>query len=205
MFTSLFQKIVSVIKKKYNATASATLNDLIHLCLLVKHDLPIELRSLISHFVFYVTNFSNETILKAVDIYCDNPDQGRLIYGNIRHWNTSEVTTMHYLFHNKKYFNEDISLWDVSNVVSMKGMFSSASFFNQPLGKWNIAKVTNMDHMFFAATAFNQPLNKWNAPNIKSSERMFYGAYSFLLYQGKQKPHFVEIDMKIDFGYALTH
>ena len=84
-------------------------------------------------------------------------------------------------------------------------MFSSASFFNQPLGKWSVAKVTNMDHMFFAATAFNQPLNKWNAPHIKSSDRMFYGAYSFLLYQGKQKPHFVEIDMKIDFGYALTH
>jgi len=179
MLTSLFQKIVSVIKKKYNATASATLNDLIHLCLLVKHDLPIELRSLISLFVFYVTNFTNETILKAVDIYCDNSDQGRLVYGNIHHWNTSEVTTMHYLFFDRTFFNDDISLWDVSNVTDMSEMFGFATSFNQPLERWNVSNVKDMYRMFWWASTFNQPLETWDVHNVTDMCQMFEGATSF--------------------------
>jgi len=41
----------------------------------------------------------------------------------------------------------DISHWDVSNVTDMGDMFAHSSF-NQPLNNWNVSNVKNMGAMF---------------------------------------------------------
>ena len=40
-------------------------------------------------------------------------------YGDIKEWDTSEITSMRSLFNGKSTFNEDISKWDVSQVTTM--------------------------------------------------------------------------------------
>ena len=52
----------------------------------------------------------------------------------------------------------EISHWDVSNVTDMDGAFYEAESFNQPLNKWDVSNVEDMYRMFDAAT-FNQPLH----------------------------------------------
>ena len=44
-------------------------------------------------------------------------------YGEIMHWDTSNVTDMNNLFKNKTSFNEDIGAWDTSQVTNMFAMF----------------------------------------------------------------------------------
>jgi surface protein len=80
---------------------------------------------------------------------------------HISNWDTSQITNMSYLFHDKKAFNDDISGWDTSNVTDMRGMFSGASAFNQDIGSWKTHKVTDMSGMFRGASAFNQDIGGW--------------------------------------------
>lgn len=47
--------------------------------------------------------------------------------GDISGWDTSAVTSMHYLFDSASAFNQDISQWDTSKVTDMLGMFNGAS------------------------------------------------------------------------------
>ena len=58
-------------------------------------------------------------------------------YGDIKDWDTSNVTDMSQLFKNKSTFNENISDWNVSNVTTMEEMFSGATAFQQQL-RWDI-------------------------------------------------------------------
>ena len=44
-------------------------------------------------------------------------------YGNISHWDVSNVTDMYRMFYDCTNFNSDISSWDVSNVTNMDCMF----------------------------------------------------------------------------------
>ena len=53
----------------------------------------------------------------------------------------------------------DISHWDVSNVTDMSSLFQNATSFNQPLNNWNVSNVKNMGFMFGVAESFNQPLH----------------------------------------------
>jgi hypothetical protein len=46
-------------------------------------------------------------------------------YGEIEEWDVSRVTTMAYLFYNKRTFNADLSKWNVTNVENMQ----SSKFF----------------------------------------------------------------------------
>jgi len=55
-------------------------------------------------------------------------------YGLIQDWDTSEVTSMSYLFN---------------------GGFTSMSFEDADLSKWNVAKVTNMFYSTFQFPLFN--------------------------------------------------
>ena len=41
-------------------------------------------------------------------------------YGDIKEWDTSEITSIQSLFQSKSTFNEDISKWDVSQVTDMR-------------------------------------------------------------------------------------
>jgi len=59
-------------------------------------------------------------------------------------------------------FNADISSWDTSDVTSMGYMFRSANAFNQDISGWDVSKVTSFSRMFNPATSLNQNLGAWN-------------------------------------------
>ena len=68
------------------------------------------------------TDFQPETkdeLKTAVDEWIDDSDSASSTYGDINTWDTSLITDMSYLFHNKPTFNGDISDWDVSCVTDM--------------------------------------------------------------------------------------
>ena len=82
---------------------------------------------------------------------------------------TGNVTTMNYLFQNATVFNNggspDINNWDTSKVTTMHFMFVYSSAFNQPIGNWNVANVTDMSYMLYSAP-FNQDIGNWNVSNV---------------------------------------
>lgn len=185
------------------ADTTLSYSDLLHVCLLRNHHLPIELRVLIFEFAKYPCKLRDFSIENAVRLYIKRVP-AIFMYGPIEWWDTSEVTNMYGLFCHYEDFNADISRWDVSNVTNMTLMFSHARSFNQPIGRWNTSKVTSMGYMFNQAksfnqpigdwnvsqvlytysmfenaSAFNQPLNKWKAPEIKSTLNMFDDAEAF--------------------------
>ena len=93
---------------------------------------------------------------------------------------------MSYLFYNKTNFNEDIRGWNTSNVTTMRYMFYKASAFNQPINtngnNWNTSKVSNMYRMFYDASAFNQDIGDWDVSGVTTITRffrMFEGADAF--------------------------
>ena len=55
----------------------------------------------------------------AVDLWCTDPAAAKAQYGPIASWDTSEITSMRFLFGNRRDFNGDISQWNVSNVSNM--------------------------------------------------------------------------------------
>ena len=57
-------------------------------------------------------------------------------------------------FGGKTTFNGDIGGWDTSQVTSMGYMFEAASAFNQDIGSWNTEKVTYMEYMFLSSIDF---------------------------------------------------
>jgi len=123
--------------------------------------------------------FNNETIREAIYEWQRDTTSAENKYGHISSWDTSEVTSMDYLF--KIYIDQPIAIgnWDVSNVTNMSHMFSGASSFNQPIGNWDVSNVTNMSHMFSGARLFNQPIENWDVSKVMDMEYMFNYAKSF--------------------------
>jgi hypothetical protein len=97
------------------------------------------------------TKFANETLPRAVKLWCSDRAAASAQYGPIGEWNTSGVIDMRRRFKDKKGasdFNDDISGWDVSNVKNMNWTFNAANgatSFNQPLEKWDVYKVEDME------------------------------------------------------------
>ena len=123
-------------------------------------------------------SITDENIQKAVyDWYLRN-ESALSKYGDIKDWDTSNVTDMSLLFMEMEQFNDDISNWNVSKVTDMNRMFWKATNFNQPLGNWErknsktgkvistLGKVKDMEHMFYKANAFNQDLKSWNINEV---------------------------------------
>ena len=123
-------------------------------------------------------SITDENIQKAVyDWYLRN-ESALSKYGDIKDWDTSNVTDMSLLFMELEQFNDDISNWNVSKVTDMNSMFWKATNFNQPLGNWErknsktgkvistLGKVKDMEHMFYKAEAFNQDLKSWNINEV---------------------------------------
>ena len=160
----------------------------LHLNLLRKFLLPVELRFMIS--VYFIARLTNITIRTAVMEYYDgrfgnfrqrkkNRRNLTLTYGYIAWWDTSLVTDTSQLFRTLEDFDENISNWDVSNVTTMEHMFSYYTKFNQPIGKWNVSNVTNMKHMFYKSNKFNQPLHEWNVSKVEYNDFIFWEAQRF--------------------------
>ena len=99
--------------------------------------------------------------------------------GDFNDIDTSDITSMQFLFNYNSTFNGDITGWNVSSVRYMNYMFSNASSFNQPIGKWKFPNVKYMNNMFWGATSFNQPIGDWEFPNVENMSGMFSDASSF--------------------------
>jgi len=99
--------------------------------------------------------------------------------GDIRSWNTAQVTAMDHVFYSATAFNQDIGNWNTEKVTNMGGMFNSGSAFNQDIGSWNTEKVTNMKYMFALASAFNQNIGSWNTAQVTDMGGMFASASTF--------------------------
>jgi len=112
----------------------------------------------------------------AISLWCRDPAAAKARYGPIASWDTSAVTNMRMLFHDKRHFNEDISHWNVSNVVSMRSTFHGASSFDGDLSCWDVGQVREMDGTFFNATSFDRQLGGAWATSTAHKYRMFYNS-----------------------------
>lgn len=90
--------------------------------------------------------FCDSIFRYAIDLYRTNPDLCFEIYGNISHW-------------------------DVSNVVDMSHAFQEHKTFNVPL-YWNPINVVTADRMFYMCESLNQNFD-WVMPKLKSMIQMF--------------------------------
>jgi len=113
---------------------------------------------------------------------------------------TSQVTTMEYMFAKAENFNWNIWSWDMTNVLSTWDMFAGAKKFNQNLSNWNTpnlmdmkgmfnwaisfnnwwypfkintSNVVFMSHVFVWATNFNQDISSWDVSSAKNMQWMF--------------------------------
>ena len=59
-------------------------------------------------------------IVEARDDWFSDQTTATVQYGNITSWDTSNITSMHYLFRGKTDFNDDISKWDVASVTTTR-------------------------------------------------------------------------------------
>ncbi len=98
---------------------------------------------------------------------------------DISHWDTSNVTTMDFMFRGASAFNQDIGPWDTSQVTSMAALFEKATAFNQDIGPWEVSKVTIMTLMFKGATAFNQDIGDWDVSSVTNMGSLFADATAF--------------------------
>ena len=101
--------------------------------------------------------------------------------GDIRGWNTSQVTSMGTMFESASSFNQDIGGWNTAQVTDMNAMFNGAKAFNQDIGGWNTEKVTDMGVMFQSASSFNRRVSSWTGTAATTAQTdMFSGATAFL-------------------------
>jgi surface protein len=109
----------------------------------------------------------------AVNKWCENPIEAEAIYGHISLWDVSAVTSMRFLFCNKRSFNEDLSRWNVSACTNMEGMFDNASSFKSDLSGWSTGNVEYMHAMFYRASSFLSDLSEWIVMERTNVDDMF--------------------------------
>lgn len=115
---------------------------------------------------------TNETLKKAIRLWCKDKHKCYMQYGYCAYWNVSNVTNMEDLFEDLS-FHDDISKWDVSNVTNMSFMFWY-SHFNGDITNWDVSSVITMEGMFLNNHSFNQDLSKWNVSNVQNMNYMFW-------------------------------
>ena len=102
---------------------------------------------------------------EAVNLWTANESEAISKYGDIKHWDVSDVKDMSGLFKNNTTFNADISRWDVSSATNMASMFEGATSFNADISGWDVRNLQNMEKIFFNATNFNQNIGLWPVPH----------------------------------------
>jgi surface protein len=100
-------------------------------------------------------------------------------------WETSQVTTMAWMFHEAWSFNQPIGSWDTSQVTSMRAMFFHSwgdrdkASFNQDLNGWDTSQVTDMYRMFMGQDEFNGAIGDWDVSRVRTMEDMFRDVGAF--------------------------
>jgi surface protein len=148
----------------------------------------------------FITYIQGE-LVTAVDMWVNPATQDKAVkkYGDIQHWDVSEVKIMHQLFNRNRHFastvnpatitairtglknfNGNIENWNVSKVTTMTGMFRNTLNFNRNINNWDVSTVSEMGEMFQDATAFNQVLDKWDISQVNSMSSIFKDATAFI-------------------------
>ena len=131
-------------------------------------------------YSFYsVSSTSYASYNKLIRVWLANFSDRHQILGDIRYWNTSQITHANNLFRDASEFNDNIGYWDLSNVKFSHACFLGCSKFNQSLNYWNTSNITNMSNMFHRAIAFNKDIGAWDTSNVVSMVYMFYHATVF--------------------------
>ncbi len=128
---------------------------------------------------------------------------------DISSWDTSNVTSMHWMFSwTYGYLNniyiwpywdtskvEDMSEmfflarsrrdfswienWDTSSVTNMSKMFMDTDYFDQDISWWDTSKVEDMSSMFNRSEIFNQDISWWDVSSVTNMASMFADAELF--------------------------
>ncbi|GMI04361.1 hypothetical protein TrLO_g9663 [Triparma laevis f. longispina] len=107
--------------------------------------------------------FGKLDLKAAVKEWCEDSGNAEAKYGHVSWWDTSEVTSMLFLFsadehgpgNAAKQFNDDISRWNVDRVED-SFMFSEAESFSQDLSDWDVEKCKDITYMLNGAKRFNK-------------------------------------------------
>jgi surface protein len=126
------------------------------------------------------------------------------IVPSIEQWDTSNVTTMQWMFYCASSFNQSIDSWDVSNVTDISFMFGFANAFNQNISDWNIANVTDMTQFLYSSslstTNYDALLIAWsNLPALQRNVSLntLPAKYSSAASAARQK-------LITDYGWTIT-
>ena len=95
----------------------------------------------------------------------------------IEHLNTSQVTTMEYMFNEcSQLRNIDVSGFDVSKVENMYGLFNNCSLLeNVDVSSWNAENVVDMQQAFYGCESMTIiDLENWSTAKTTSAAWMFW-------------------------------
>lgn len=89
-----------------------------------------------------MTEFNNETLREAVQLWFTNKPEALEQFGQIKDWNTKNVTDVSQLFADARAYDQTLS-WTTQDADQQS---------------FNIINVLDMSHMFDGATSFAQEL-----------------------------------------------
>ena len=160
-FTQMFRRATSFNQplSNWDISSGTGFNSMFHTCVAFDQDL--------SNWRFKT---SGSIVVDFMLYHCHVFNNGG--QAGINNWNTSNITSMSYLFRNAYAFNQPIGSWDVSNVTTFRQTFEGTTIFNQNLSSWDVSSCTNFYRMFAGGTAFNNGgntgINNWTFKNTGS-------------------------------------
>ena len=95
---------------------------------------------------------------------------------------TSKITLLRSMFENcRSLISLDLSDWDTSNVTSMEYMFNGCYVKSLDLSGWDTSKVTNMNRMFYNCSGLTElDLSSFDTSKVTSMGSMFSGCTSLI-------------------------
>ena len=105
----------------------------------------------------------------------------KIVTLDVSSWNTSNITTMDFLFEECSSLNSlDLTSWNTSNVKNMYALFFKCyNLTSLNLSTWDTSKVTNMSSLFEGCSKLESVnLSNWNTMNVGEMKSMFSGCIS---------------------------
>jgi len=104
--------------------------------------------------------------------------------GSVTGWNTSNVTSMSFMFQECAVFNQPVN-FDLSSIESLNNnnrgvasMFSFCTLFNSPVVFTNTSNLRTVESLFVRCSNFNQPIT-FDTTNVEIMAGMFNRALKF--------------------------
>ena len=121
------------------------------------------------------TNTSNVTSMR--DMFRISGVTDATISLDLRNLDTSNVTSMYYMFMNAHWDAIDVSTWNTANVSDMDNMFSG--FYGptvMDLSSFDTSNVTNMRSLFSNSNATTLDISNFNTERVQSFDSTFFSA-----------------------------